>query len=79
VTGVQTCALPISKQTPFTYEAGRIFSSISQDGGSGTIVIAVSEEDKGYAMDGTVTIGNEAGTIKIVGALTSSRPKAAKK
>lgn len=68
-----------AKQTPFTYEAGRISSSISQDGGSGTIVIAVSEEDKGYAMDGTVTIGNEAGTIKIVGTLTSSRPKAAKK
>lgn len=68
-----------AKATPFTYEAGRITSSLKQDGGVGTISIAVSEEEKGYAMDGTVTLGNEAGTVKIVASLKGTRAKAAKK
>lgn len=68
-----------AKQTPFTYSAGRMTSSLKQDGGSGTIDIAVSEESKGYSMDGTVTLGNDAGTVKIIASIKASRSKDVKK
>lgn len=68
-----------AKQTSFTYSAGRIESSISQDGGTGTIGINVSEEEANIAMDGSLVIGNKEGTIKIIASLKASRAKAAKK
>ena len=63
------------KNIPIKYENGVITGSFSEDEGSATMSIPVSEADNGYSMSGTIIISYQGDMAKIIASLTATKAK----
>jgi len=65
-----------AKSMPFTYDAGTISASFSDQGAVATLSLNASEEDQGYTIGGSAVIDYQ-GKLKILASVTASKGKAA--